>query len=223
MFDKDYFKNYKEQSFKWLFWSSVVRKYTNKESKILELGCTYGYLFKHLKGYKNLFGIDISKHAINVAKTLNQKAIFETQDVQDLKFPKNNFDLILAIDVLEHLPNPKKGIQEISKVLKPNGILIISTPNPDSYSHKIKKKQWFAYKDPTHISIHNKEYWLNLLKTNNFRIKKTTTIDLFDYPYLNKIARLLNLILYRIKSPFIKNMGDNSVIIAQLNPERRSN
>ncbi|MBS3073039.1 class I SAM-dependent methyltransferase [Candidatus Pacearchaeota archaeon] len=217
MFDKNYFKNYKDQSFKWNFWSYIIKKYTNKDSSILELGCTYGYLFKHLNGYKSLYGIDISKHAINVAKSFNHNATFEVQDVQNLKFKPNTFDLIVAIDILEHLPDPKKGIQEIFKVLKPNGYLIISTPNPDSYSHKIKKKQWFAYKDQTHISIHNKEYWINLLKENNFKIKKSTTIDLFDFPYLTKLARLLNLILYRIKSPFLKQIGDNSVIIAQLN------
>lgn len=216
MFDKDYFKNYKEQSFKWEFWSSIAKKYTNKDSFILELGCTYGYLFKHLEDYKNLYGIDISKHAINVSKSLNHTANFQVMDVQDLKFKPKTFDLIIAIDVLEHLPDPKKGIKEISKVLKPLGILIITTPNPDSYSHRIKKKKWFAYNDQTHISIHNKDYWLNLLKENNFKIKKSTTIDLFDFPYLTKLARLLNLILYKLKSPFLKKIGDNSAIIAQL-------
>jgi 2-polyprenyl-3-methyl-5-hydroxy-6-metoxy-1,4-benzoquinol methylase len=215
MFDKEYFKNYKEQLFKWKFWSSIIKRYTNKESNILELGCTYGYLFKHLNGYKNLYGIDISKHAIKIAKTLNKKANLKVMNVEKLEFKEHTFDLILAIDVLEHLPNPKQGIQEISRVLKPKKILIIVTPNPNSYSHKIKKKDWFAYKDPTHISIHNQEYWLNLLQENNFKIKKTTTIDLFDFPYLTKFARLLNLILYKTKSPFLKNIGDNSVIIAQ--------
>ena len=214
MFDKNYFENYKEQSFKWKFWSSIIKKYTNKDSFILELGCTYGYLFKHLKEYKNLYGIDISKHAINVAKSMNHNANFEVQDAQNLKLEKNKFDLIIAIDVLEHLPDPRKGIEEIFKVLKPNGILIIATPNPDPYSHQIKKKNWFAYKDPTHISIHNRQYWTTLLKENNFRIKKTTTIDLFDFPYLTKFARLLNLILYKLKSPFLKEIGDNQVIIA---------
>ncbi len=217
MFDKNYFKNYKEQSFKWEFWSSIIKRYTNKNSSVLELGCTYGYLFKHLKGYKNLYGIDISKHAINVSKALNSKADFQVMDVQDLKFNKNTFDFVVAIDVLEHLPDPKKGIKEISKVLKPNGILILATPNPESYSHRIKKKKWFAYNDPTHISIHNRNYWLNLLKENNFKIKRATTIDLFDFPYLTKPARLLNLCLYKLKSPFLKNIGDNIVIIAQTN------
>lgn len=215
MFDKDYFKNYKEQKFKWIFWSDYIKKRTTKEDNILEIGCTYGFLFKYIKS-NNLYGIDISEHAINQAKIISPHAHFQVMDAEKLNF-KNKFKIIIAIDVLEHLKNPENCIKECYKLLENNGTLIIVTPNPESYSHKIKKQDWFAYKDKTHISIHNKEYWTNLLKTNNFRIKTVKTMDLFDFPYANKLFRLLNLISYKLNNPFYKKIGDNIIIISKKN------
>jgi len=214
-FEEEYFKNYKEQSFKYGFWSKYIKKRIQKEDKILEIGCSYGFLFKYLKEYKNKIGTDISVHAIEKAKKINPNDKFKIMDAEKLNFEERTFNLILAFDILEHLNNPENCIKEVARVLKKGGVLILTTPNPDSYSKKIKKENWFAYKDPTHISINSSKFWCNLLVKNDFSIEKNTTIDLFDFPYINKVFILLNLISYKIKKPFIKKIGDNTLIIAK--------
>src|SRR3989338_7742818 len=103
MYEKDYFENYKEQSFKWKFWARFIRSKTKKEDNILEIGCTYGYLFKYLKDYSNKYGIDISEHAIKQAKMLSQGAEYKVMDAQKLDFKDNFFSLVIAIDVMEHI------------------------------------------------------------------------------------------------------------------------
>ncbi|MDP3728637.1 MAG: class I SAM-dependent methyltransferase [bacterium] len=217
MYEEAYFKNYKEQSFKWKFWGRYIRKKTQKENNILEIGCTYGYLFKYLKDYPNKYGIDISEHAIKQARMLSQGAEYKVMDAQKLDFKDNFFSVVLAIDVMEHLKNPEKGIKEASRVLKEDGLFIMVTPNLESYSRKVKKDLWFAYQDPTHISILQKEQWIEFLEKNNFTIKKIRTIDMFDM--LNKnISSTINLLSYILSIPHSKSKKrDNLLIIARKN------
>ncbi|MBI5797822.1 class I SAM-dependent methyltransferase [Candidatus Woesearchaeota archaeon] len=216
-YDPEYFKDYKEQRFKWRFWGDYIKRYTNKEDPILEIGCTYGYLFKYLKNYSHKFGIDVSEHAIKQAKILNLGPEYKVMNAEKLDFKDKTFKVIIAIDTLEHVRNPEKAIKEAARVLKEEGLFIMATPNPNAVSHKQKGKEWFAYKDKTHISIHPAEYWEELLIKNDFRIKRRATIDLFDFPYANKFSQGINLLSYKLNIPFFKDIGDNTVIIAKKN------
>lgn len=215
MYEREYFENYKEQSFKWKFWARYIRKKTKKEDNILEIGCTYGYLFKYLKDYPNKYGIDISEYAIKQAKMLSQGAEYKVMNIEKLDFKENFFSLILAIDVMEHLKNSEKGIKEAARVLKKEGLFIMVTPNLESCSKKRKGNKWFAYQDPTHISILPKQQWIQFLEKNNFEIKKIRTIDMFDMPN-KKISTTLNLLSYILSIPYTKsNNRDNLLIIAR--------
>ncbi len=209
-FEENYFTDYKEQTFRWEFWSNYINK--NFQCPTLEIGCSYGFLYKYLRNYT---GVDISKHAIKIAQKQNKEA-FQVMDAEKLDFKNNQFNLILTLDLLEHLNNPENCIKECARVLKQGGSIIISTPNPESKSKRVKGKNWFAHKDKTHVSIHNANYWIKLLKKYNFVVTVNKTIDLFDFPYFNKLFILINLILYKIKKPFINKYGDNLVIIARI-------
>lgn len=213
--DYTHFKDYKEQPFKWKFWAHVVRKKTKPEDSILELGCTHGYLFSYLKEYKNKYGIDISPAAIEHAKEINPQVNFSVMDAEKLAFEDEAFQIILCIDTIEHIKNPEACIQEAHRVLKKGGYIIITTPNPESYSRNKKGLKWFAFQDPTHISIYERNKWKEILEKNNLAIEKSATIDLFDMPYFSKLFHGINLFLYTIQHPFLPKYGDNSVFIAR--------
>ena len=133
---------------------------------------------------------------------------------EKLEFTNKSFQTVVCLDTIEHMKNPEASIKEISRVMTNNGLLIITTPNPESLSAKRKGKDWFAYQDKTHISIHSTDYWQNLLKQHNFRIEETKTMDCFDYPFANKLFTAINYALYQIKYPFFPK-GDNTFIVAR--------
>ncbi len=218
MYEESYFKEYKEQTFKWKYWARYIRRKTKKTDNILEIGCTYGFLFKYLKDYSNKYGIDISEYAIKQARIFSQGAHYEVMDAEKLNFKENFFSLVLAIDTMEHLKNPEKGIQEASRVLKENGLFIMVTPNQESFSKRMKGKDWFAYKDQTHVSLLSKQQWIEFLEKNNFSVRKVRSIDMFDLPYHKKLFTSLNLLSYITGFAERKGMwGDNLLIIARKN------
>lgn len=107
--------------------TQINEKFLNdidKNSKILEVGCNVGNQLVLLKnmGYHDLWGVDISKHAINMAKQrLDSNNIFEGSALQ-LPFEDNQFDLVFTSGVLIHISpdNVNKALNEIYRCSKSN-------------------------------------------------------------------------------------------------------
>lgn len=104
-----------------------ILKNEKKDKAILDIGCSRGALLKDLndKGYKNVTGIDISKQAVEICN--KEVGNCYLMDAQKLTF-KKKFDIIIASDVLEHLKDDKKAIENWKSVLKKNGKIICFVP-----------------------------------------------------------------------------------------------
>jgi ubiquinone/menaquinone biosynthesis C-methylase UbiE len=97
---------------------------------ILDVGCGEGYLEELIiqRGIKaKIVGIDISDKALQIARRKSPQAVFQEGDIYNLPFQDSQFDLVLAVEVLEHLQNPMKALLEIKRVS--NKHYILSVPN----------------------------------------------------------------------------------------------
>ena len=102
-----------------------ILKYTKKEGKILEVGCGVGQVSNYLqeKGY-DVSGIDISPLFIKEAEK-EGKAKFKVDNATNLSFGEESFDSVISVETLEHIPNPKKALEEMARTLKKGGFLIL--------------------------------------------------------------------------------------------------
>lgn len=109
-----------------------------KDKTILDIGCGRGDISLYLaKKAKKVVGIDYSKDAIELANeaklsypaTIQKKLSFLVMNAKKLKFPDNYFDIIINIDVFEHLYHEEltDSINQMSRVLKKDGILFVHT------------------------------------------------------------------------------------------------
>jgi ubiquinone/menaquinone biosynthesis C-methylase UbiE len=106
---------------------------------VLDVGCGYGYGIEYMlrKGATFCIGLDYSKKAIKFAKMNYQDTNLQyyVMDATNLSyFHDQSFDVVLSIEVIEHLPDANKHICEISRVMKSGGILVLSTPNKEMTS-----------------------------------------------------------------------------------------
>ena len=103
---------------------------------ILDIGCGRGFYLKSLSLYKfpkKIFGIDINdKYLIKAKKNCQDKRIIiKKGTIYSLPYEDNYFDFIICSELLEHLKDDKRGIKELSRVLKKNGTIAITVPNYD--------------------------------------------------------------------------------------------
>lgn len=144
--------------------------------RIVDLGCGDGEIILAIDNkYKNkrIIGIDISPRRIKNLKKKYPNYKFFCRDVIKTALPSKHFDLAISTQVIEHLEDDCKLLEEVFRLLKPKGYFYISS---------VIKKPWAIYKyrnlgkfvlDPTHIyEYKSKEEFLNLLRKYNFKILK---------------------------------------------------
>lgn len=101
-----------------------------KPKKILDVGCGTGETLSFMKTIfpkAELYGIDTSKRAIRYSKQRGHKNILYSK-AEKLPFKNNAFDVVMFLDVLEHIEDDQAVISEAKRVLKKNGIIIITSP-----------------------------------------------------------------------------------------------
>jgi 2-polyprenyl-3-methyl-5-hydroxy-6-metoxy-1,4-benzoquinol methylase len=102
-----------------LFWMGKIKRILKykKSGKMLDIGCAYGFLLYFMKNQFEIYGCDISPHAISQCKKLyrkNREECFFVHDItKPLPYPENYFDVVVCQDVLEHIPNLKQSLEYI--------------------------------------------------------------------------------------------------------------
>jgi 2-polyprenyl-3-methyl-5-hydroxy-6-metoxy-1,4-benzoquinol methylase len=110
-----------------------------KDKIVLDAACGEGYgTYLLSASAKIITGIDIDASIVKHAqlKYKNSNISFITGSVLQTPFADQTFDVIVSFETLEHLPEHEAMLQEFKRILKPQGLLIISTPDTEEYSHK---------------------------------------------------------------------------------------
>ena len=100
-----------------------------KNKRILEIGCGSGGMIEFLMKTNEVYGADVSDSGIKIAKRKGLKVFKVDISEQRLPFKTGVFDYVLMIGTIEHLMNPQKAINEIQRVLRKEGICLITAPN----------------------------------------------------------------------------------------------
>lgn len=109
--------------------TKVFKKYLkrNKDIKILDVGCGTGGNMKFLSTFGRVYGVDNLKVAVDFSKKRGFKDS-KVADAYNLPFKDESFELVTFLDVLEHIKDDKKALEEAKRVLKPGGLIVITVP-----------------------------------------------------------------------------------------------
>jgi len=108
-----------------------VNKYCT-DLNVLDIPCGMGWGTSLLEGCKSIIGVDIDQHAIDEAiRRYGHKINFHVGSMENLEFPDSFFDIVVCLEGIEHV-SPEIGkqfIHESFRVLKPGGMLFLSSPH----------------------------------------------------------------------------------------------
>ncbi len=137
----------------------IKMHFANPENTtVLDVGCGGGFLSNALAThYYKVTGVDMSVESLNVAKRhdATKTVTYLEADAYKLPFANESFDVITAMDFLEHVEHPEQVVKEISRILKPKGIFIFHTFNRNilAYVVIIKLVEWFIKNSPKNIHL----------------------------------------------------------------------
>ena len=173
------------------------------ESKCLDVGCWTGNLGKMLIAKKGctVDGIDVNKSVLKSAKRNGYRSTYDinlNNDNYALEGIENNYDVIICADIIEHLINPERVLNELKKKLSKNGIIIISLPNVAFLLNRLQLLfgKWnyreFGTLDKTHLKFFTVDSLIKLVTTADFRIVKVKPYNQFGLlRYIEPLNKLL--------------------------------
>jgi|LGVF01.1.fsa_nt_gb ubiquinone/menaquinone biosynthesis C-methylase UbiE len=205
----------------------IIMRYLNpkKDDRVLDAGCGIGYYAFELatKFGCKVNGVDLDAEDIELAnkiikKTHIQNVEFSVCDISELKFGDETFDIIIFSEVLEHIGDDIRVLNELYRVLNPQGYLIISTPHVDIIEEYTEQKPKI-HKKPLdlkggHIrNGYSLESMLELLNGTGFNV--------VEYTYLiKKFTKKVNFPMFLLMYPIsrldylVKGKGRGIVVKA---------
>ncbi len=146
-----------------------------KNGKVLDIGCGPGYFLHLLKrlGFQ-AYGIEPGEIAASFGRN-NFGLDIKKGTLLDYTFPDNYFHFITMTHVLEHIHNPVEVLIEAKRILRPDGMIVIRTPNIASYGYKRFGKNWLPIETPRHLILYSKESVVELADKTGLKLHTFST------------------------------------------------
>jgi len=150
----------------------LIKKYGNG-THLLDVGCGEGFfLFNAAKAGYITRGIELAQDAAAYAKREFGIDV-EAKPFEESRFPENHFDVITLWQVLEHVPYPRVILEEVYRILKPGGLLAMSTPDIGAVLARILGRGWWNIRR-LHINQFNAKTLMDILNRTGFKNVSST-------------------------------------------------
>lgn len=229
--DSNWIRAYNRKKFIYLGLARLLKRKRAGAGKILDLGCGLGFFSKCIVETLEpsaLIGTDISSYAIETAKKNCSNlscASFVVGDINEILPTLGYFDLVVAMDILEHICKPEILLKKLHKHIVNDGFILVSVPNADSMGARLKRKDginastWFADQDKTHVNLLGIAGWREILAESGFRPVVDGTDGLWDTPYVNWLPVLFQKLffngIYHLTARFLpvinSKLGENYI------------
>lgn len=169
------------------YYAALVRRYAPRDhGPLLEIGCGEGDLLSLLQDDFDAIGIDVIPGAVARTRRVAPRAEVRLQGAEDLSgFETGAFSAVVSLHVVEHLNDPAATIGEVARLLKPGGLFLFATPQPDYAMRRFKDRASDAIgKDLTHINVQPPAVWRGWCEASGFEVLRHFADGLWDVPYL---------------------------------------
>jgi 2-polyprenyl-3-methyl-5-hydroxy-6-metoxy-1,4-benzoquinol methylase len=148
----------------------------SNHGKLLDIGCGGGKYLRSMQrlGW-NVEGVEFNSSAVQTCSDMGL-TVYQGE-LSDAAIEDCTYDVVTARHVLEHIPEPQQFIEEIFRILKPGGLMILRTPNSKALGRNWFGTNWFANDVPRHLILFSPDNLRLLAKNIGFIHKKSMTFS----------------------------------------------
>jgi SAM-dependent methyltransferase len=167
---------------------SALKKHCRPGSKVLELGCAYGFFLSEAKATYDVAGIEIAEKPADYARRRGLRVLTGIADQENLE-RIGKVDAIVLLDVIEHLTDPHETLALCKSYLNPCGIIIFTTGDFGSVYARATGRNWRLMTPPQHL------YFFTRKSVESLSQRLGMIVERFDHPWKTVP---LSLILYQL-------------------------
>jgi SAM-dependent methyltransferase len=130
-------------------------------------------------------GVEVSKNAVEFLANKYPNFDLYNGYLEERKYPDNSFDAVAVVEVVEHVLNPTSILQEVFRILRPGGVVWMTTPNLHSLSWSLLKLNWSMVTPPDHLELYPPKAAKLLLESCGFQIKRVETHGINPFEIVN--------------------------------------
>jgi SAM-dependent methyltransferase len=184
------------------FVEEICRRVTDRRPRILDVGCGTGANLLMLSKYGDAEGVDISEDALAFCRDRGLDKV-RLGAGEELPYDNGTFDLVTALDVVEHMDNDLAGLKEMRRVLRPGGRVLLFVPT-----------FMFLWGLQDDVSHHRRRYRLSqlrrVLEKAGFEVERTTYANITFFIPILLIRQLMRL-------TGIKAESENNINVSAFN------
>jgi SAM-dependent methyltransferase len=154
--------------------SKLVRaatRYARTPGEALDVGCATGSVLTALRGRGwHVRGVEVNAEVAARTRTRTGIDVF-AGDLVDARYPDDAFDLVTFWDVLEHLPDPRRTLEEAARISKTGATLVLTLPNPGSLEACLFGPCWAGWDMPRHLWVFPRRALERLLAETGWRVR----------------------------------------------------
>jgi len=130
---------------------ALICKLGKRQGHLLELGCAHGFFLEEAKRYFKVSGVEISKDAVAICHSKGLADVRQGMISDETLMSIPQVDVIVMLDVIEHLPTPSSALASAAAKLQPGGLMMITTGDFASLFAKLTGKNWRLMTPPQHL------------------------------------------------------------------------
>jgi len=139
--------------------------------RLLDVGCGAGFFLDaaRTRGY-DVSGVDLSP--VPAAHARDKLGLdVRVDSLYGLKAPAAKFDAVTIFQTIEHDPNPDALCAELYRIIRPGGVLMVTTPAADGFVARVMGRRWFGYRNVEHVSFFSQDSLRHALEEAGFEIE----------------------------------------------------
>ena len=178
-----------------------------RSGRLVEVGASVGYFLNAARADFDVTGLDPSRWACGISRERFKLSMFEGPAAGLARFESGSLDVVVMIDVIEHLADPPEAVAAAARALKPGGLLYLVTPDIASLSARLLGRYWWGLR-PAHIHYFSRASLSRMLGAAGFETVRTASFGrIFSYGYWASRLRNYPAPIYRAVTGSIRLWG----------------
>jgi ubiquinone/menaquinone biosynthesis C-methylase UbiE len=157
--------------------------------RMLEVGTGSGYFTTFVEQEfptADIVGVEYDPRLVALGQAKVRRATLMQGNAEELKIEGERFDVVVSLQVIEHLYRPELMLARVHELLRPGGVFIYTTPNVGGLGAKVMGEKWHAY-CADHVSLKTVTQWRELTEQHGFRTLYSGSTFFSGIPWMNRL------------------------------------